>query len=584
MLLERRCPERLSVMADKNNALQIIFNGNFKEGFEELAEAFEAEGSDENLISVLRETFFAPNLEQLVQNFNNNSKQLQEYPFIFEKRFVEPEQNRYVLFPLDESLYYVYDKHEKKLFPIEVNSDRETKYFFKDLDDPLLVENEFNEFNLKFLDDNVRDSRDFAGDNHIYLWYENTDMFSLLLYYCDLKLLLEDRKFVFLIGKGREKYPINFKSEFGIDYSGMVSQNIRLEEVKRFCLWYKHAYSGSALCRGILSEESYIQFISGFNFDTYSTVDGKPLYIDPEFKEIMSNPEYVFTQEKLLEIIESEKFHIAVDNLKDYMQWLKTHYAFQNEFTVKELFCGYFLFQYEKRKINPRIVPMLLFDPHMWDTSIYNNITVSFPYFKVLTCVREPVQCFGRSYIYGLAGWNEFQTKYLLAMDYCHTQFMNSLMLTRYYGFRFEDLKNKPENMCREICKELNVPFESNMLEVEAPMKDKETGEVIKGFDKKSLHRDVSGVLSEFDQLRLKIFYDPILRYYGYPTFPFEEHPLSEDIVRKLFSYPFRFEYANLKLFKNAPSPNVFHEWIQEVIQKYWKQSFTVPKLILPTE
>jgi len=571
-------------MADKNYAIKKILSGKFEEGFAELAEAFENDSPDETLIKKLREVFLEPNLEQINQNFLKNTELLKDYPYIFTRSYTQPEQNRYILFPLGENLYYAYDKQEKRLFPMEVNSDRETKYFFKDLDDPLLAENEFNEFNLKFLDDNVRDSRDFAGDNHIYLWYENADMFSLLLYYSDLKPLLEHKKFVFLIGDEREKYPIDFKSEFGVDYGGMTPQKIRIEEVKRFCLWYKHAYSGSTLCTGILKEESYIQYISGYHFDTYSTVDGKPLYFDPEFKKIMSNPEYVFTKETLLEITESEKFHIAVDDLKDYIQWLKKHYTLQNEFTVKELFCGYFLFQYEKRKINPRIVPMLFFDPHMWDTSIYNNITVSFPYFKVLTCVREPIQCFGRSYIYGLVGWNEFQTKYLLAMDYCHTQFMNSLMLTKYYGFRFEDLKNKPEGMCREVCKKLNVPYESDMLEAEAPMKDKATGEVIKGFDKKALHRDVSTVLSEFDQLRLKIFYDPILRYYGYPTFPFEEHPLSDDIIRDLFSYPFRFEYINTKLFNNAPSPNLYHQWIQEVLQKYWKKSFVSPKLILPME
>lgn len=570
-------------MANKNSAIENIINGQLKQGFSELLEVFETDGSDEELIEKLREVFLEPNLEQIHQIFLKNTDFLKEYPYIFTRNYALPEQNRYILFPLDEKLYYCYDKQEKKLFSMEVNSDRETKYFFNDLDKPLFVENEFNEFNLKFLEDNVRDSCDFAGDNHIYLWFENADLFSLLLYYCDLTTLLGKKKFVFLIGEERDKYPIDFKSEFGIDYSGMTPQEIRIEEVKRFCFWYKHAHSGTVFSLGVLGTESYIQAMTGYDFHTYSTVNGKPLYFDEEFKAIMSDPQYVFTYEKLLQITESRKFHIAVDDMKDYLQWLKTHYASQNGYTVKELFCGYFLFHYEKRKLNPRIVPMPLFDPHMWDPSVYNNIVLSFPYYTVLTCVREPIRRFGSSYIVGLVGWNKFQTQYLLGMDYCNTQFLHPSMFSKYYGYRFEDLKTKPEIMCKVICKHLNVPYEDCMLKAEAPMKNNATNEVIKGFDQKALHRDISGILSEFDQLRLKIFYDPILRYYGYPTFPFEEHPLSEDIVKKLFSYPFRFEYINFKHYRNAP-PNVLHEWIQEVLQKCWNNNFVSPQLILPTE
>ena len=66
-------------------------------------------------------------------------------------------------------------------------------------------------------------------------------------------------------------------------------------------------------------------------------------------------------------------------------------------YTVKELFCGYFLFQYEKRGLNPRIVPLMLLDPHMWDTSVYNDMVLSFPYHTVLTSMREPVVTFGRA-------------------------------------------------------------------------------------------------------------------------------------------------------------------------------------------
>ena len=42
---------------------------------------------------------------------------------------------------------------------------------------------------------------------------------------------------------------------------------------------------------------------------------------------------------------------------------------------------------------------MLLFDPHVWNTSVYNAVVSAFPYRTVLTSVREPIMTFGRSYL-----------------------------------------------------------------------------------------------------------------------------------------------------------------------------------------
>lgn len=187
-------------MPDKVAAMEKIRNGDFEIGFEELSRAFQKNGTDETIINDLQKCFFEPNSVQMEENFQDNSKLLMDYPYFFSKRCLKPNENRYMLLPINESIYYCYDRIDQRLIPMEVNSEHETKYFFNDIDNPLFVENEFNEFHLKFLEDNIRDSTDYAGDNHIYLAYENEDLFSLLLYYCDLKSLLKRRKIVFLIG------------------------------------------------------------------------------------------------------------------------------------------------------------------------------------------------------------------------------------------------------------------------------------------------------------------------------------------------------------------------------------------------
>ena len=183
-----------------------------------------------------------------------------------------------------------------------------------------------------------------------------------------------------------------------------------------------------------------------------------------------------------------------------------------------------------------------------------------------------------------IIGQEKFPTQYELASDYCFTQFLHERLRERYYGFRFEDLKTKPEAVCRAVCRHLNVPYEPQMLKTDAPMPDVNNGgAIIRGFDTAALHRDISMYLSEFDQLRLKMFYAPILDYYGYPSFSFEEHPLPENIVRELLKYPFRFEYVNQQ--RNAdPTPwDELHSWIQDVLQGALGKTFVVPKM-LPLE
>lgn len=180
----------------------------------------------------------------------------------------------------------------------------------------------------------------------------------------------------------------------------------------------------------------------------------------------------------------------------------------------------------------------------------------------------------------GIAGWDEFSTKYLLSFDYAHAQFLHPELRSCYYGFRFEDLKTKPESVCRALCKHLNLPYDKVMLETEAPAKSRDH-DVVKGFDSAPLKRDLSACLSDFDRVRLQMFYDPILRYYGYPTFSFQEHPLPENLVRELFKYPFRFEHVNPQIYgKNAPAQETVHAWVQEILQNCWCKEFISPKLI----
>ena len=567
-----------------DQAIEYFDQQQYREAFAAFAEIYnqcQDKYEREAIFAMLVEAFYAPNVEELQEKYARNIQTLKNYPYFWNKVFRKYEELTFQLFPVSDELYYCYSK-EKDCFwgEYDAKTRHQMRYFFEHLDEPLKVENEDNFYNLNFLNDNVRASEDYAGDNHIYLFYNTIEPLERLMLVCDLEPVLRQKKFVFLVGEENNgRYPVNFKKEFQIDYAAMNPAPIRIEEVKRMCFWYKHAHSGTGLSMAVLGLLTEVQALSGHDFNTYSKIDGKQIFASMKFQNAIVNYDTVYTAKQLSEMLQSEKYELAVEDFEGFVNWLYQHRPAPYAYTVKELFCGYCLFQYEKRNLNPRIAPMLLYDPHIWNPSIYNNMMLSFPYHTVLTCVREPIMTFIRCQQIGIAGWDEFSTKYLLAFDYAHTQFLHPELRPCYYGFRFEDLKTKPEMVCRALCRHLDLPYDKVMLTVDAP--DGRGHALVRGFDPAPLKWDLSACLSEFDRIRLEMFYEPIHRYYGYPTFSFQEHPLSENLVDEIFKYPFRFEYVNPQIFgENAPSQDVFHAWIQDVLHSYWRKEFIPAKLI----
>ena len=84
-----------------------------------------------------------------------------------------------------------------------------------------------------------------------------------------------------------------------MDYAERSPAPVRVEEVKRICFWYKHAYSGTELSLGVLGVVNEIQMYSAMVFHTDSTVDGKPMYDLPEFRGLLNRPEEICTVEQI---------------------------------------------------------------------------------------------------------------------------------------------------------------------------------------------------------------------------------------------------------------------------------------------
>ncbi len=521
-------------MADIGEAVQKIINGDFVQGFAELTEGY-AEGQNSPFVlEDLKRGFWEPNLAEMEENFKRNASFLKRYPFFLPKNLIAPRDNRYLLFALTDELFYRFDQREQAFAPLETNSEQETRYFFENLSRPLLVDNEFNSFNLRFLKDNVRRSEDFAGDNHIYLCYENEDALSLLLYYTDFAELCKDSKFVFLTEKERDLYPLDFKEKFGIDYDGIEPQKLRVEEMQRICFWYKRGYSGTLFGLNLLDHNSHIVMRYGADLFYESYIKGYPLFQTNLAEEMMKNTERNYTLQGLKALLHHPEIQWGVSDLEDFIQWLEVSSI--THFTLPKLFRAYFIYKFyrDSPQMNPRIVPVILWEPHVNTVDIHDPLILEFPYITVLNSIRDPIKTVGR--IYQREG-SIFITQ-TLAIGYS----MNPKLQKHYYGYRLEDAKLQPVETCRAICEVLNVPYDPNMLNDDEVREGINGEPAVRGFDTAPLNRNVDAVLSPFDQCRLQIFFDVLLRHYGYPTFNFEECPMDDNDVAFLFKFPFKFE------------------------------------------
>lgn len=522
-------------MADIKQAMLKITKGEFEQGFAELADAYAEGQHDPAVLRDLKEGFWKPNLDEMENAFRENVSVLENYPFLLTKEFVAPADNYRLLFPLTDKLFYCFDQHRQDLYPMTVDAERVTQYFFKDLEHPLFIESEYTLYNLRFLRDNVRRSEDFAGDNHIYLHYEDAEAFSILLYYSDMKELCKDEKFVFLIGDEKALYPLDFKTRFGIDYNKMKPKKLRIEEMQRICFWYKRGYSGTTFSMDLFNHNRHIVVKHGYDLLRWSYIKGHPFSETQLPEQIVKDTKKVYTLKSLTALYHHPDIKWGMKDLPGFIRWLKASSI--TRFTLPELFRAYFIYKYHKDKphMNPRIVPEILFEPHLNTPDIFTPLILDFPYRTVLNSVRDPIITVGR--IFQREG-SIFVTQYLYIGLSMHKELRKD-----YYGYRLEDVKLHPVETCHAICETLNIPYDPDMLHNDAETVTGVKGEaVVRGFDTAPLYRNVDAVFPPFDRCRLQIFFDSILRHYGYPAFDFEACPMSEDDVTFLFKFPFRME------------------------------------------
>lgn len=213
--------------------------GDYKLAYTALVSLYNAGYRRADVLSVLRQAFYEPNVKPLKNRYERNCKLLAKYPYLFRRDFPTFDELPLVFYPYDDNGGYVpFSKTEDKFLGyLNPNDPVIGRNFFKDLEKPILADDVTSQYELEYLHDNVRPSEWVGRENHIYLHYRDWGEFCAWLQIWNLKPLLEDKKFVFLIGDELTRYPIDFKAEFGVDYSQHPVRPFGIREINKL-IWH----------------------------------------------------------------------------------------------------------------------------------------------------------------------------------------------------------------------------------------------------------------------------------------------------------------------------------------------------------
>ena len=220
-------------------ALYILQNGgDYKVSYSTFVDLHRQGQFQEDCLSILTQAFYEPNVKLLKTRYENNCKLLAKYPYLFRKDFLDFEFLPLRFYPYDNNRFVPFHVGEGRFGEyIDFKLPRVTRNFFKDLEQPILAENVFSQYELEYLNDNVRKSEYIGRENHIYLHYPDWPAFCAYLQCLNMRPLLESGKIVFLIGDEIGQYPIDFKARFGIDYSQNPVKPVGLGEINKI-IWH----------------------------------------------------------------------------------------------------------------------------------------------------------------------------------------------------------------------------------------------------------------------------------------------------------------------------------------------------------
>ena len=235
----------LQEAAERNPELELeaasylfFSQGNYQVAYTAFVSLYNRGVYQTELMDLMTQAFYLPNAEDQKKRYARNCAALAKYPYLFREDFPDFEALPVQFFPFNDEGYIPFFKAEHRFGAyVNFNDPVIDRYFFRDLDKPVLARDVFSQYQLEYLNDNVRKSEWVGRENHIYLHYTDWTTFCAYLQCLELRPLLSEKKLVFLMEGEIEQYPIDFHTRFGIDYAQYPVRPIGIGEVTRM-IWH----------------------------------------------------------------------------------------------------------------------------------------------------------------------------------------------------------------------------------------------------------------------------------------------------------------------------------------------------------
>ena len=107
----------------------------------------------------MTQAFYLPNVEKQRRQYERNCAALAKYPYLFRKDFPPFEDLPIQFFPFNDEGYVPFLKAEDRFDKyVNFNDPVIDRYFFRDLEQPVLAVDVYSQYHLEYLNDNVRKS------------------------------------------------------------------------------------------------------------------------------------------------------------------------------------------------------------------------------------------------------------------------------------------------------------------------------------------------------------------------------------------------------------------------------------------
>lgn len=491
------------------------------------------------VMQALIENCYADALEDIAKQYQKNQHAIAGYKYTFssENEFVPLDDLKLLFFPINENGGYIpFDTQTGEFLEyVDINNPIITRNFFKNLDNPIFAENVYSQYELEYLNDNVRKSEWCAKENHIYLYYSDFYEFCAWAQVLDFASLLNSKKIVLLLGKGQDSlYPINFKEEFGIDYSTYTVKPFTVDEITRLIFHTQlSSHNGGDFFNEIFDSHPNLILEHSVFFSTIEDIVAKGM----EFQKKGINKINIEKTRTGGDFTEHERSEFFLSQLK-------------GKGTEKDVLSAFLLNngdRFEALDKNSRITPVVFFQPHfanlMYDMEYdaktgnmimsceaYENmrkhpIFAGFKYIKTFTPIRRITTSYAATIKFMLKENNDYSSLFIadtpLAARIKNQSFFvdpHDRLFKDSRIVRFEDGKLNPKATFTKLAEFLDLPYTETMTYcsygkmINPEMMDGNA----RGFDPVTVYRKYEEFATDEERYLIEYFMQSAMKAYGY--------------------------------------------------------------------